>query len=208
MLILKYNFVSLIFIIIIFAKNVESAGDDGNVTVVDDNGTMSENLHELKNLSDYEIKKDISYLNATKGAKNLDNNNSRQLKSLMQFDDDGYEELMTTDLEETTANTVSLNGHSQNSEHHHDFNVDETTQSTTKKAKQLEIYKTRPNELLRHYVEDTHLRPPIAALVDKKINPLTKARQLWRTAVRPAVSNLEVMLVSYDSEGNEKSGSK
>lgn len=71
---------------------------------------------------------------------------------------------------------------------------------TSKKPKKIEIYKTRPNELLRHYVEDSHLRSPIAALIDKKTNPLIKAKKLWKAALKPN-SLLDIMVVSYDSEG-------
>lgn len=70
---------------------------------------------------------------------------------------------------------------------------------TSKKPKQIEIYKTRPNELLRHYVEDSHLRSPVAALIDKKTNPLSKAKKLWKAALKPN-SLLDIMVVSYDSE--------
>lgn len=75
---------------------------------------------------------------------------------------------------------------------------------TSKKPKKIEIYKTRPNELLRHYVEDSHLRSPIAALIDKKSNPLMKAKKLWKAALRPN-SLLDIMVVSYDSEGKNSS---
>lgn len=83
-----------------------------------------------------------------------------------------------------------------------DFGEEETTiqPPTSKKPKKIEIYKTRPNELLRHYVEDSHLRSPIAALIDKKSNPLGKAKKLWKAALRPN-SLLDIMVVSYDSEG-------
>lgn len=72
----------------------------------------------------------------------------------------------------------------------------------TKKLK-IEIYKTRPNELLRHYVEDSHLRSPVAALIDKKTNPLSKAKRLWKAALKPN-SLLDIMVVSYDSEGKSQ----
>lgn len=71
---------------------------------------------------------------------------------------------------------------------------------TSKKPKKIEIYKTRPNELLKHYVEDSHLRSPVAALIDKKANPLAKAKKLWKAALRPNAL-LDIMVVSYDSEG-------
>lgn len=195
MLITKCDFVRLMFIVI-FARNVKSGHEEENLALSDDNETTSLSYQQYTTLPEQELKQNIesiSYHNTTEAQSFFENNSSRQQKSMIQFEDN-YEDLMNTDLEETTANTVSLNGHA------HILN-DGTTQPTTKKAKQLEIYKTRPNELLRHYIEDPHLRPPIAALVDKKINPLTKARHLWN-AVRPAASNLEVMLVSYDSEGN------
>lgn len=71
---------------------------------------------------------------------------------------------------------------------------------TSKKSKQFEFYKTRPNEFLRHYVEDSHLRSPVAALIDKKANPLSKAKKLWKAALKPNAL-LDIMVVSYDSEG-------
>lgn len=73
--------------------------------------------------------------------------------------------------------------------------------STSKRPpKNIEIFKKRPNELLQVYVEDGHLRSPIAALVDKKANPLNKAKKLWKAALRPN-SLLDILVVSYDSEG-------
>lgn len=93
------------------------------------------------------------------------------------------------DLENPAANDTS-------------FDEDETTiqPPTSKKPKKIEIFKTRPNELLRHYVEDSHLRSPVAALIDKKRNPLSKAKKLWKAALKPN-SLLDIMVVSYDSEG-------
>lgn len=76
--------------------------------------------------------------------------------------------------------------------------------SSKRPPKNIEIFKTRPNELLRFYVEDGHLRSPIAALVDKKKNPLGKAKRLWKAALRPN-SLLDIMVVSYDSEGIKSS---
>lgn len=83
-----------------------------------------------------------------------------------------------------------------------DLAEEETTiqPPTSKKPKKIEIYKTRPNELLRHYVEDSHLRSPVAALIDKKKNPLLKAKKLWKAALKPNAL-LDIMVVSYDSEG-------
>lgn len=83
-----------------------------------------------------------------------------------------------------------------------DLAEEETTVQppTSKKPKKIEIYKTRPNELLRHYVEDSHLRSPVAALIDKKKNPLMKAKKLWKAALKPNAL-LDIMVVSYDSEG-------
>lgn len=79
--------------------------------------------------------------------------------------------------------------------------VTATSSSTSKRPpKNIEIFKTKPNELLRLYVEDGHLRSPVAALVDKKSNPLGKAKKLWKAALRPN-SLLDIMVVSYDSEG-------
>ncbi|XP_070498306.1 uncharacterized protein [Chironomus tepperi] len=75
-----------------------------------------------------------------------------------------------------------------------------TLPTSQRPPKHFEIFKTRPNELLRIYVEDGHLRSPIAALVDKKTNPLGKAKRLWKAALRPN-SLLDIMVVSYDSEG-------
>ena len=75
-----------------------------------------------------------------------------------------------------------------------------TLPTSKRPPKNIEIFKTRPNELLRFYVEDGHLRSPIAALVDKKTNPLAKAKRLWKAALRPN-SLLDIMVVSYDSEG-------
>lgn len=83
--------------------------------------------------------------------------------------------------------------------------LDDTTifPPLVKPTKGPKIYKTRPNELLRHYVEDSHLRSPIAALIDKKRNPLSKAKKLWKAALKPN-SLLDIMVVSYDSEGKHR----
>lgn len=94
----------------------------------------------------------------------------------------------------------------ENNETHIDINEEVTTvipplPSTSKRPpKNIEIFKTKPNELLRLYVEDGHLRSPIAALVDKKSNPLNKAKKLWKAALKPN-SLLDILVVSYDSEG-------
>lgn len=95
----------------------------------------------------------------------------------------------------------------ENNETNIDIATDEITTvnplapSTSKRPpKNIEIFKTKPNELLRFYVEDGHLRSPIAALVDKKSNPLGKAKKLWKAALRPN-SLLDILVISYDSEG-------
>lgn len=94
----------------------------------------------------------------------------------------------------------------ENNETNNDTVEDITTvtpaiQLTSKRPpKNIEIFKKRPNELLQVYIEDGHLRSPIAALVDKKTNPLNKAKKLWKAALRPN-SLLDILVVSYDSEG-------
>jgi hypothetical protein len=108
-----------------------------------------------------------------------------------------------SEFEDTT--TPQLDIDDENNETNIDIGEEETTSlpliSTSKRPpKNIEIFKTRPNELLRYYVEDGHLRSPIAALVDKKSNPLLKAKKLWKAALRPN-SLLDIMVVSYDSEG-------
>lgn len=102
-------------------------------------------------------------------------------------------------LEDTTIADID----SESNETYIDIGEEVTTiqPPTSKKPKKIEIYKTRPNELLRHYVEDSHLRSPIAALIDKKTNPLMKAKKLWKAALKPN-SLLDIMVVSYDSEGD------
>lgn len=114
--------------------------------------------------------------------------------------DDETLEILT---EEDTTTIAELDAESN--ETNIDIGDEETTiqTPTSKKPKKIEIYKTRPNELLRHYVEDSHLRSPIAALIDKKSNPLAKAKKLWKAALRPN-SLLDIMVVSYDSEGKLK----
>lgn len=110
-------------------------------------------------------------------------------------DDETYEPV---DEDTTPANDNEPEGNDTNIE----IADEETTVQppTSKKPKKIEIYKTRPNELLKHYVEDSHLRSPVAALIDKKANPLGKAKKLWKAALRPNAL-LDIMVVSYDSEG-------
>lgn len=109
------------------------------------------------------------------------------------------ETLEEVPLEDTTT-ASDVDG--ENNETNIDIGEEVTTiqPPTSKKPKKIEIYKTRPNELLRHYVEDSHLRSPVAALIDKKTNPLTKAKKLWKAALKPNTL-LDIMVVSYDSEG-------
>lgn len=109
-------------------------------------------------------------------------------------------ETVEVDLEDTTPlSELEVENNATNNE---DTEEDETTvqPATIKKSKKIEIYKTRPNELLRHYVEDSHLRSPVAALIDKKANPLAKSKKLWKAALRPNAL-LDIMVVSYDYEG-------
>lgn len=113
------------------------------------------------------------------------------------IDDDETGEIIYDD---TTVSDID----SDSNETNIDIGEEATTiqPPTSKKPKKIEIYKTRPNELLRHYVEDSHLRSPIAALIDKKSNPLMKAKKLWKAALKPN-SLLDIMVVSYDSEGKK-----
>lgn len=75
--------------------------------------------------------------------------------------------------------------------------------TSKKEPKQIKIYKMSPNEILRNLVDDLHLRSPVAALVDKKSNPLVKAQRLWKAALRPNTP-LDIVLVTYDSTGQLK----
>lgn len=75
--------------------------------------------------------------------------------------------------------------------------------TSKKEPKQIKIYKMSPNEILRNLVDDLHLRSPVAALVDKKSNPLAKAQRLWKAALRPNTP-LDIVLVTYDSTGQLK----
>lgn len=87
-----------------------------------------------------------------------------------------------------------------------DFSEDLTTIHPTtskKEPKQIKIYKMSPNDILRNLVDDLHLRSPVAALVDKKSNPLAKAQRLWKAALRPNTP-LDIVLVTYDSTGQLK----
>ncbi|CAO1374836.1 unnamed protein product [Diamesa serratosioi] len=88
-----------------------------------------------------------------------------------------------------------------------DFIEDLTTIHPTtskKEPKQIKIYKMSPNDILRNLVDDLHLRSPVAALVDKKSNPLGKAQRLWKAALRPNTP-LDIVLVTYDSTGIKSS---
>lgn len=106
-------------------------------------------------------------------------------------------------LEDTTVVATNADSDGNETIFYNEGDDATTVQPTTpKKPKNLEIYKTRPNVLLRHYVEDSRLRSPIAALIDKKANPLIKSKKLWKSALRPN-SLLDIMVVSYDSEGDK-----
>lgn len=111
-----------------------------------------------------------------------------------------HDEALENFPEEDTTTMAEID--SELNETNIDLAEEETTiqPPTSKKPKKIEIYKTRPNELLRHYVEDSHLRSPVAALIDKKKNPLSKAKKLWKAALKPNAL-LDIMVVSYDSEG-------
>lgn len=78
-----------------------------------------------------------------------------------------------------------------------------STLPTHRKPKPKYIYKMSPEEFLKTFVEDTHLRTPVAALVDRKTNSLIKSKRLWRAALRPNTP-LDIVLVSYDSAGEKE----
>lgn len=122
----------------------------------------------------------------------------RLLDSISDEDRSRFDETPEIFVEDTTVPDMD----SESNETSIEMVEDPTTIQplTSKKPKNLEIYKTRPNVLLRHYVEDSHLRSPIAALIDKKSNPLAKSKKLWKAALKPN-SLLDIMVVSFDSEG-------
>lgn len=144
--------------------------------------------------------------------------NSEESKTLMLVakDSEDYEEIQGNDYEETSIletpetivsdqvlipdeppveDTTLTNDLENKPEENDNFN-----QTTTSPSKQNRVLKMSPDEILKSIVDDVHLRSPIAALVDKKQNPLTKAKQLWKASLRPNAP-LDIVLVSYDGEG-------
>lgn len=74
---------------------------------------------------------------------------------------------------------------------------------TNRKPRPKIFHKMTPEEFLKTFVEDSHLRTPVAALVDRKANSLLKSKRLWRAALRPNTP-LDIVLVSYDSAGENE----
>lgn len=115
--------------------------------------------------------------------------------SLGHIDDDIEEE----EEEDTTlSNKLEIDAKEESSEQI--ISETQTTLPPTFLSKQIRVLKMSPDEILRNFVSDINLRTPIAALVDRKQNPLIKAKQLWRASLIPNAP-LEIILISYDGEG-------
>lgn len=134
---------------------------------------------------------------------NIELNRSRESKKIeenLETPESRSQDALESSVEDTTTVQELESDNETNIDLGEDLTTIQPPFSKSKESKQIKIYKTSPNELLRMYVEDCHLRSPVAALVDKKSNPLFKAKKLWKAALKPN-SLLDIMVVSYDSEG-------
>lgn len=83
-----------------------------------------------------------------------------------------------------------------------------TTVSTThgKKSKKIDtpthLFKYSADEILRKYLEDIHIRAPLAALINTSPATLRKAKMLWKSTLRPN-SQIDIVLVAFNSSGKE-----
>lgn len=78
-------------------------------------------------------------------------------------------------------------------------------QSPGKKSKKIEalpprVYKYSADEIVRKYLDDTFLRPPLATLINTAPEPLRKAKKLWKSALKPN-SAIDIVLVAFNSSG-------
>lgn len=81
----------------------------------------------------------------------------------------------------------------------------QTTPSTTAtthggKKPKTRFFKYSADEILRKYLEDIHIRAPLAALIDTSPAALRKAKLLWKTTLRPN-SPIDIILLAFNSSG-------
>lgn len=76
--------------------------------------------------------------------------------------------------------------------------------TSSKKSKKIEtptrFFKYSADEILRKYLEDIHIRSPLAVLINTSPVPLRKAKQLWKATLRPN-SPTDCVLVAFNSSG-------
>lgn len=73
-----------------------------------------------------------------------------------------------------------------------------------KKPKKIEspthFFKYSADEILRKYLEDIHIRAPLATLINTSPATLRKAKMLWTSTLRPN-SPIDIVLVAFNSSG-------
>lgn len=85
--------------------------------------------------------------------------------------------------------------------------IDDVTpnHSPGKKSKKIEalpprVYKYSADEIVRKYLDDTFLRPPLATLINTTPEALRKAKKLWKSTLKPN-SAIDIVLVAFNSSG-------
>lgn len=77
-----------------------------------------------------------------------------------------------------------------------------STMATTHigKKPKTRFFKYSADEILRKYLEDIHIRSPLAALIDTSPAALRKSKMLWKTTLRPN-SPIDIILLAFNSSG-------
>lgn len=86
-----------------------------------------------------------------------------------------------------------------------------TATTYSKKSKKIDtptrFFKYSADEILRKYLEDIHIRAPLAALINTSPVALRKAKQLWKSTLRPN-SPIDIVLVAFNSSGKTRKFTK
>lgn len=81
----------------------------------------------------------------------------------------------------------------------------------SKKPKKIDtptrFFKYSADEILRQYLEDIHIRAPLATLINTSPNALRKAKQLWTSTLRTN-SPIDIVLVAFNSSGKTRTREK
>lgn len=65
------------------------------------------------------------------------------------------------------------------------------------------IYKYIADEVVRKYLDDPHIRAPIATIINTSPDALRKAKILWKSTLRPNTP-IDIVFLAFNSSGNEK----